>query len=260
MSVLRSLEGLFTIILLFFAVDISASPMLKTMIDRYQQQAFILAVFVFFTAATTPNAPATTNAPHSANVVMFLVAFLPLSMSLAIKPILARATLVAPQEKEWQPFHHLRALRWRTAWREIRAMVAEAELTWLEHGRLRLPPGYSFIVDATLTTLAFVIAFNLSSTVQVTSFAVSMALLMLGLFVMINNEDLLAQVIGLLVTEHGLFLAAIKVISQKNVAVFFAVSLFFYLTLTLTILLWVLPSLRQASESLEVRDQTQLRG
>ncbi len=238
MSLVTGLDILFPMLLLFFAVHISASTVLKTMIKRYKQQAFILAAFVIFTAMTTVK-----------SVPIALMALLPFVMGLSIEPILARATLVAPQL----------GIRDFLKWSEL---IKEAELTWLEHGRLRLPPGYSFLLDATLTTLAFVVAYNLGGTAESekVSFAVSLALLMLGLFMMINNQDLLAQVIGLLVSEHGLFLAAIRLVRQKELAVIFAISLFFYLALTLTILLWVLPSLREKSQSLEVKDQTQLRG
>ncbi len=238
MDIIKGLDILFPMLILFIAVHISASTVLKTMIERYKQQAFVLAAFVIFTALT------------SASWAIGAVALLPFLMGVSIKPILARATLVTSEPLE------LDVRKWL-------GFVEEAELTWLEHGRLRLPAGYSFILDATLTTLAFVIAYNLGSaleSIEKISLAVSLALLMLGLFVMINNQDLLAQVIGLLVSEHGLFLAAIRVVRQKQLAIVLAVSLFFYLALTLTILLWVLPSLRKMSKSLEIKDQTQLKG
>ena len=65
---------------------------------------------------------------------------------------------------------------------------------------------------------------------------------------------------GLLVMEHGLFLAAVKVIASPSVAIQFVISLFLYIIITLTILLFLLPELHRISGSIEVKDQQQLKG
>ncbi len=234
-EVFENLTPLLAFLVLFIAVVISASSVLKTMITLYRVQAFVLALLVLTEGLRQ----------KPLNFALPLVATLPLVMALAIKPILARATLV----------EHRRSLP-----RAVRA--GTVELTWLQHGHLRLRPGLSFLVDTSLTAGAFVVAyrFNNGSIIDLTSLAVSMALLLLGLFTTINSEDIIAQIIGLLVAEHGLFLAAVKVIAQPSLAAVFAISLFFYIVLTLTILLWILPTLRRRSGSLRVDEQRELRG
>jgi hydrogenase-4 membrane subunit HyfE len=76
---------------------------------------------------------------------------------------------------------------------------------------------------------------------------------------MSNKRDIVAQVIGLLVMEHGLFLAAVRV-APPALATLFVVSLFCYVLVTLTILLWILPALHRASRSIQLSKHSQLRG
>ena len=75
-----------------------------------------------------------------------------------------------------------------------------------------------------------------------------------------RKQDIISQNMGLLVMEHGLFLAAIKFIAIPSVSFAFIVSLFLYIFITLTILVFLLPELHQESRSIQVTDQVELKG
>ncbi len=76
---------------------------------------------------------------------------------------------------------------------------------------------------------------------------------------MINSYDTLAQMMGLLVMENGLFLAAVIVINDSNLLLAFLVSMFAWYLLTLIILVMFLPRLRQSSHSIYIEDQKTLK-
>lgn len=94
------------------------------------------------------------------------------------------------------------------------------------------------------------------------SLAVAVTLLLLGIYTMITRQDLISQVIGLLVMDHGLFLAAMRVVPTDLLVLIpaFAVSLVLYILITVLILIVLLPQLQQASNTLEVSEQSELKG
>lgn len=76
---------------------------------------------------------------------------------------------------------------------------------------------------------------------------------------MINKRDVIAQIVGLLVIDHGLLTAAV-LLAPSQLAPTFVLALLFYVLVTLTILVWILPALNRSSQSIEVGDNTLLRG
>ena len=101
---------------------------------------------------------------------------------------------------------------------------------------------------------------NFISTGAEQSLAVALSLLLLGIFMIISRQDLISQIIGLLVTDHGLFLAATRLLSKPPLVIPLVISLFLYILITLVILTVLLPDLRKTSRTLEVGDQTELKG
>jgi hydrogenase-4 membrane subunit HyfE len=122
-------------------------------------------------------------------------------------------------------------------------------------------------VEIILIVTAFLVTYRLAGSVgeaafggdATSSLAVSIALLLQGLFTMSNKRDIIAQVIGLLVMEHGLFVVAVRV-APSALASLFVISLFCYVLVTLTILVWILPALHRASKSVYLDDNSHLKG
>ncbi|GAA1026287.1 hypothetical protein GCM10009557_03470 [Virgisporangium ochraceum] len=257
----EQLATLLSYVLVILALAISASITLKEMIRLYRAQAMTLTVVVLL-ASVLPDPP---------EYAVMLLAVLPAALAVYVPPLLAQASL-APEMAPEPAFGRSdrRRLRTRLAawWRDLRGASADAELSLLQNGLSRLSGGVSAGVDLVLIATAVLVAARLLRGVEagedaagdvVMSLAVAIALLLQGLFTMINKHDIVAQIIGLLVMEHGLFLAAVRV-SPPALASLFMLSLFFYVAVTLTILLWILPEIHRVSASIQVSDNRLLRG
>jgi len=244
-------------LLIIIALWISATRTLKLMVRLYQAQSLALTVVVLLTAFERGRSL----------LALGLVAILPLMLAVIVPPLLARATLDATTRRPTGPGTAMSLLGKLRAGR--RRVLKEAELTWLQHGGSRLPVSLSGPIDMFLIATALLAGYRLvplavavarHTTGAVTSsLAVSIALLLQGLFTMINKNDIISQIIGLLVVDQGLFLAAVRV-APKPLAETFVISLFLYVLVTLTILLWVLPGLHRASSSIEIAGNAELKG
>lgn len=239
-------------LMIIIALWISATRTLKLVVRLYQSQALVLTTVVLITA---------TSKPGHTRLALGLVAILPLTLAAIVPLLLARATLDATIARSGK--HDT-----RTGWlRRVAAMqrrtLHEAERIWLQHGGSRLPVSLSAAFDMFLIATAVLVAYRLSgdaatqATVQ--GLAVSIALLLQGLFTMINKNDIVSQIIGLLVVDQGLFLAAVR-IAPLGLAYLFVIGLFLYVLVTLTILLWVLPGLHRTSTSIKVAGNAELKG
>ena len=114
-----------------------------------------------------------------------------------------------------------------------------------------------------LVTGTYLVAFRIEPVsaqgIDQFSLVISLGLLLLGMLAMGAQRNLIAQVMGLLVAEHGLFLAVVRLVPLRTLTAFI-LSLFLYILLTLMILLVILPGLHRASGSIHVHDQRELRG
>lgn len=248
---------LLSYLLVIMALAISASSTLKQMVTLYRAQSWVLTVVVLLTSVDPEEGVV--------RAVVASLAVLPAALAVVVPPLLARASLWrqparVPGDRSG-PRLSLATLR-----RSLRDPLTNADLIWLQHGNSRLRGGQSASVDMLLIAAAVLVAFQLVRGAEgievgavVPSLAVSIALVLQGLFTMANKRDIIAQVVGLLVIEHGLFLAAVRV-APPELAFLFVLSLFFYVLVTLTILLWILPELHRASKSIEVIDHSQLKG
>ncbi len=265
-------------LLIIIALWISATRTLRLMVRLYQAQSLVLTGVVLITAIER----------RRSQLALGLVAILPLTLAVIVPPLLARATLDAAVMRRGGDdagLTWLRRLRVAQRW-----AIDKAELIWLQHGRSRLPVSLTAAVDLFLLATALLAGFRLAglhlvtsavsghgasapgasgqavsgqaarpSPALVASLAVSIALLLQGLFTMINKNDIISQIIGLLVVDQGLFLAAVRV-APAALAYYFVLSLFLYVLVTLTILLWVLPGLHRTSASIEIAGNAELRG
>ena len=83
---------------------------------------------------------------------------------------------------------------------------------------------------------------------------VTITLVIVGLYNMVIKRDLISQVLGLLVMDHGLFLAVLRIVlTQRATAVIpFVWSLYFYTFLTVFILVLLLPQLRRMTGTIDL--------
>lgn len=238
-------------LLVIIALWISATRTLTLMVRLYQAQALVLTTVVLITAFES----------QRTMLALGLVAILPLTLAAIVPPLLARATVDATSTRLGAPTSERTSLSSFSA--AQRRALNEAKLIWLQHGGSRLPVSLSTAIDMFLIATAVLVAYRLgggSEPVRVApNLAVSLALLLQGLFTMINKNDIVSQIIGLLVVDQGLFLAAVRV-APPALADLFVLSLFLYVLVTLTILVWVLPGLHRTSSSIEVVDNAELRG
>jgi hydrogenase-4 membrane subunit HyfE len=226
-------------LMVIIALAISASNTLKQMIRLYRYQAMVLTIVALLTAFTPQRA------------TFAVLAALPAGLALLVAPLLGRASLIQSPRGPTR----------------LRDAPRHADLIWLQHGDSRLSGGISAGIDMVLIATAVLVADRLvgrlggvgTGSTVVPSLAASIALLLQGLFTMSIKRDIIAQIVGLLVMEHGLFLAAVLV-APPGLATLFVISLFFYVLVTLTILLWILPELRRASRSIQLSDNSRLKG
>lgn len=236
-----------TFALLGLALLISTASMVRRMVNIYIVQAYTLVGITFLTAVEVYQ----TGSAGPEYLLVGSVALLPLLLAFYIRPLLARATVTGD-------FSLLRIMDRRS----YPEWIPEAEQAWLEHGKSRIGQFANILINLFLIVLAFFIAFQLvpppsTSTAprwvaDQTTVAISLGLLLIGLLVMIVKSDIISQVMGLLVMEHGLFLAAIKAITNPALAVIFVISMFAYILITLFILAYLLPNLHKIVGSIEI--------
>jgi hydrogenase-4 membrane subunit HyfE len=256
--------------MVIMALAISASTTLKQMVKLYQAQAWVLTIVVLVTSLE----------PDGVRMAVASLALLPAALAALVPPLLRRASLTQLRPARSPGWGRSGPRGWVAAWRGgLRDLSGHADLTWLQHGKSRLRGGMSVAIEMLLIAVAVLVAYRLIRGVggievgdaEVSAaeeraardlgrnLAVSIALVLQGLFTMANKRDIIAQVVGLLVIEHGLFVAAVRV-APSDLAFLFVLSLFFYVLVTLTILLWILPELHRASMSIEVTDHSRLKG
>lgn len=266
------IEGL-AFFMLLMAMMISTSTAVNHMIPLYKWQSGALAGITLVTAFTfQPDKP---KDPTS-QFFIFLFTIIPVLLMVIIEPLLALASV--PEDiSDFERIKHLLSPQIRLKARQ------RAYPVWLAQrptrSALRL-----ILLDLFLMVLAFITAFTLvpgagviSSTlmpdsevldstmvsnpgVMASILAISFSLLLIGLSIMRSKQDIISQIMGLLIMEHGMFLAAIRLITAPTVMMAFVISLFLYIIITLTILVFLLPDLHRISGTIDIDQQDQLKG
>lgn len=252
---------LLAFVMLLMAIFITTARTIHQMIPYYQGQCISLALITLFTAIKL-----TGNSEHltiGAFLVMVFAA-IPILLALYIRPLLVQATVA-----ETMPFMvRLRSLLNSPA---QHAAQQQAIPAWLSSHPARRGSVWILLFDLVLMFLAFVISYTLMSggyhpsgvenlRTSANVLGVSFTLLLLGISTMSSKEDIIAQVMGLLMMEQGMFLAAVGVNPQAEMIVYFILGLFVYIAITLTILVFLLPELHHISGSVDVDQQSQLKG
>ena len=152
----------------------------------------------------------------------------------------------------------------------MRSDITKARSSWLEYNPehnpkvtiVRSSPLTSLIISSVLVIIAYFVANQVAPQFIQEKFnglVASLALLLVGLFIMISAYDILSMMMGLLVMENGLFLAVVIVIIDPFLLSSSILSMFAWYILTLIILIIFLPRLRLFSKSIYIEDQKVLK-
>jgi hydrogenase-4 membrane subunit HyfE len=277
LELLLSTLDLLEVILLLTALTIITSNTVSQKITLYRIQSGLLA----FVTGLSAFIKAMDGSGGNLILLILLIAMLPLLLAWAIKTLLARATLSIPPTVSFRDqvlpvlawlFRPLLPKRLEES-REIKRSLfffkkieRDAEREWLRYKAPAKVP-IQLLVFLTLVFVAFLIVsqiitvgFELSERIGL---VVSLALHLIGLYNMVIKQDIISQVIGLLIMDHGLYLAVVKIVEIPVPATFFVMSLYFYTLITLFILVILLPRVRQVTASIdltEISNQSNLKG
>jgi hydrogenase-4 membrane subunit HyfE len=249
-NIMPVIIGALSFVMLILAFRITTAQTVYYMIPLYRFQSWFLALVTLLVALTPTEER---NLPH---LIVGPFVVIPLILAYVIEPLLAQAT--AQEDVTVQ--QRFRRLLTREDRQEARRLALPV---WLQSRPAQRGALLTLSIDLVVILLAYAIAFGLlgeTYPVQANSLAISIALLLLGLSAMTNKQDIISQVMGLLVMEHGMFLAGINVIAIPPVTAIIVFGLMVYIIVTLIILVVLLPELHRLSDSIEIEDQEQLKG
>ena len=259
---------LLEILLIVTTLLITTTNAVRDVIVFYRAQSLLLALVATLTAVTKLLERTQTRADVNTVVLIMFIALLPLLLATTVKPLLARATLPKPgsplrEELKmllagsfgWMNFLLHGLGRFRTRYGKYLALERDAEAAWIAR-KATTSNQRALLVFPVLLLIAFLVPFTIaSSTFLLTErigLAVSLTLHLAGLYYMtFPGRDIITQVVGLLVMDHGLYLAVVKIVEIPVPAAFFVISLYFYTAITIFILVILLPELRQRTDSID---------
>jgi len=243
MNLLTWLIILGELLLLFTAHQITTQRDVPDVVKWYSWQSFLLTGTGALTAIVKIMGERTTFAESALPVLLITV--LPVLLGLWIESVLARATVYQEGQKikpSWKsPFASEEQKRLaRAIWFTQRHGITESAYLWVFLG---------------LIVLAFAIVFigkvgNEPDT-QI-GVAVSLALHLIGLYNTFLRRDILTQIIGILTMDQGMYLAILKLVTIPAPAFLFVMALYFYTGITVLILFFILPQLRQEMNTLSL--------
>jgi hydrogenase-4 membrane subunit HyfE len=272
---LLQIQNLLEIGLLLTALFITIDRSIGRIIAVYQFQSFLIAIVTGLSVVTFGRNIAETGG------MIVLIVFLPLTMIVVVRPLLARATILIPSEHAligWllRPIRSLRPLqRFSGTRRAAEDLQRDAEQEWIRPRELNRVHVRHLIVLLLIVLAALLIAAELflqrpaaqnSSPVEqskLIGLLASLVLGLIGLYNMVIKQDTISQVVGLLMMDHGLYLAVMKIVPIPFPATFFVIGLYFYTITTMFILVIVLPGVRDVAGDIElakVREQSDLIG
>jgi len=270
LTIMTYLVEILSFLMLFLGLLISFSHSVYQMIPFYRWQCLCLALITWITGVDLFIGE--TRLPAQAGSIIFLFSLVPFVLFLLIEPLLAQATVS----------EGLRGLSWflRLIHKRYRKEILyRAKIVWLSSRPASDNLVRTILVDMVLLGLAFVTSFYLFGSLErqasiqfsASTLAVSLSLLLLGISAMSRKEDIISQVVGLLVMEQGMFLAALRLVGDTlsgstlhdglmQIKTVFIIGLLLYTFITLTILVYLLPELHRVSGSIDVKRQNLLKG
>ncbi|MGB8645781.1 MAG: hypothetical protein WCF84_11130 [Anaerolineae bacterium] len=177
--------------------------------------------------------------------LLFMILLLPLLLFLGIKSVLELAT-VQPDQPEsvrgiWRKLHPFSS--------EHRDLVTRVNQIWNDASKESLPSRKDLIWFFLLLGAAFFIAYFLvpgratEDMDKKIGLGVSLSLHLIGFYNMnlARKRDIISQIIGLLMMDHGLYLAVVKIVGIPVPAGYFVTALYFYTGITMVILFFMIP-------------------
>jgi hydrogenase-4 membrane subunit HyfE len=237
------------------AIGIVSVGAIQRMILLYQVQSVFLVILTVLAGQSS-----TDRTPTDLVWRLIFAISIPGLLAYTIEPLLVQAT-VQPAT-DWTA-RLAGILRFRAEHRhDGKNRRDEALVIWLEQGLSPTRQVAFGILSLLLTVMASWVALKLipDDPKRSAALAISLTLLMLGILAMISREDLISQIMGLLVMDHGLFLGTVVVLKHSNLIPFFVISLFLYILITIIILIIILPELHSQSKSIRVGEQNLLNG
>lgn len=237
------------------AIGIVSVGAIQRMILLYQVQSVFLVILTVLAGQSS----ADKTAADLAWRLLFAIS-IPGLLAYTIEPLLVQATVQA--DMHWT-VRVAGILRFRAGHhQESKQHRDEALAVWLEQGLSPTRQVAFGVASLLLTVMASWVALKLIPDDQKRSatLAIALTLLMLGILAMISREDLISQIMGLLVMDHGLFLGTVVVLKHANLIPFFVISLFLYILITIIVLIVILPELHSKSKSIKVKEQNLLNG
>ena len=126
---------------------------------------------------------------------------------------------------------------------------------------LFLNPSVSLFIAAILVYLAYLFAgrfISIANNTENSAFIVSVSIVLIGIFIMVFRMKALAQIIGILVMENGLFLLAATI--SGGMPFFVEIAIFFDIFLCVIILEIFVYKINRLFTHIDVDKLTQLRG
>jgi hydrogenase-4 membrane subunit HyfE len=255
LSLLKSVLDPLEVAMIITAMIITTTDSVKKIITIYRVQSGLLATATGLTAIVK-----VIDGRASSKEVVILILFiiiLPVVLALAIKWLLVRATVSASAD--------LPTIK----------RTREAEREWLTYKTVddatdQVASGTQsrdLLIFVALISLVFLIAFQIIASTFLPSdrlgLMVSLTLHLIGLYNMVVKRDIISQVIGLLMMDHGLYLAMVKIVAIPVPANFFVLSLYFYTLITIFILVFLLPQVRRLTGNInldKIAEQSRLEG
>lgn len=219
--------------LLFTAFLITTHNAVEGAIIYYRVQSILLAFVTGGVVLVSDDK----NFSFSDFWLFISVVFLPFVLAISIKWLLARATIQTLQAKAQSP---------------------AAERVWLQQISEVSPWSVAFFLG--LVGLSTAVAFGgvlrldnpqIDLRLRI-SLLVSISLFLTGLLNTASKSDIISQVVGLLTMDHGLYLAVVTIVDFQHLAGLFILALYFYTFITISIIVLIVPQVRQGANSIDL--------
>ncbi|KAA3663830.1 MAG: hypothetical protein DWQ04_08820 [Chloroflexi bacterium] len=224
------------IVLVLITLYISTSNSVQRIIRFYRIQSVLLAIITGLTVfGKWAEYPARGEQLGTLGLAL-LVMVLPLMLAGFIEPVLVRATVSSG------------------GWLRVDMEVKRAaRRIWRRNEKVTAAKAQELFGFIGLVILAVLVAFQLDAARGFRiGLMVSLTLHLVGLYNMVVKRDLISQVIGLLIMDHGLYLAVVKVVEIPFPAALFVLGLLFYTLITIAILVFMLPMVRRLTGSINL--------
>ncbi len=228
--------------LILLAYIIMTRETIEDAIFFYRLQCFTLAI------ATT--ATAIIRSTDKNYLLFALISILPLVLLVVIRPLLMNATLYDPDIPFMQKI-------------TSEGFRRKVERIWKNAGGTLPTNRRDYVTLAAFLVVPILITYQLVSVQSAASVAqkeliesngliASLCLHLIGLYNMIVKRDIISQVLGLLIMDHGLYLAIVKIVAVPVPAFLFVIALYFYTLITVIILTLMLPNLSEATKTIDL--------